>query len=112
TVVLDPDFDDAPAHLRNNRHNVVHDTNVAGGRREDVEQQQERRDGDYWKNRDGDLPWRGPRQQLQLDEDQPDEKRIDAEENDFHYRAPCPENLDSMAARSARSFASSASGMF
>ena len=40
-----------------------------------------------------DLPRRRPRQQLQLDEDQPDEERVDAEEDDFHYRASSPREL-------------------
>ena len=86
-VVLDRHLDHPSAHLRHDRDDVIHHPDVARRRREDVQQQQQDRDRDHREDRDGDLPRRRPRQQLQLDEDQPDEERVDAEQQDFHYRA-------------------------
>jgi hypothetical protein len=90
TVVLDRDLEHPSAHLGDDGHDVIHHAHVRGGRREDVEQQQHRRDGHDREDRDADFPGRRPWQQLQLDEDQPDEERVDAEEKDFHLPLSVP----------------------
>ena len=52
---------------------TLHDDNVARRRREDVQHEKHYHDGDHGEDRDADLPGRGPGEQLQLDEDEPDE---------------------------------------
>src|SRR5262249_19267527 len=110
-VVFDRHLDHSAAHLRDHRDDVLHDAHVAGRRRVDVQQEQQRGDRDDRKDEDRDLPRRRPRQPLQLDEDQPDEERIDAEKEDFHYAAPRPAALlASSASMSARIAFSSSAG--
>ena len=58
-------------------------------RRDDIQEEQQRGDRHDREDRDRDLPRRVPRQQLELDEDQPDEEGVDPEEDEFHYAAPC-----------------------
>ena len=83
-VVFDRDFDHASPDLRHDRHDVLHDADIARRRREDIEEEQQDRDRHDREDRHGNLPRRRPRQELQLDEDQPDEEGVDAEQQDFH----------------------------
>ena len=71
-------LEDAPAHLGHDIDHVLEDAHVARGRREDVEQQDEDREGHDRDDHHDDLRRRIPRQPLQLDEDQPDEEAVDA----------------------------------
>ena len=77
-------------HLGHDRDRVLVDAHVGRRRREDVEQQDQRGHPDDRDDHDDDLRRRVPRQPLQLDEDQPDEERVDAEEEQLPLRLPFP----------------------
>ncbi|MNC84782.1 hypothetical protein D3C83_03500 [compost metagenome] len=76
-ALLDRHFDHAAFYLRHDRDRVLVDAHVRRGRREDVEQQDQRGHPDDRDDDDDHLGLGVPRQPLQLDEDQPDEERID-----------------------------------
>src|SRR5512145_2331549 len=83
-VVLDRHLDHASTNLRHDGDDIVDDPDVRGRGRNDVQQEEENRDRDDRKDCHADFPWSRPWKQLQLDEDEPDEERIDAEKEDFH----------------------------
>ncbi len=110
-VVLDRHLDHPSADLRHDRHDVLDDADVARRRREDVQQEQENGNRHHGEDRDGNLPRRRPRQQLQLDEDQPDEERRRCRAGGFPFTgASLSTTLASSASRSARSVFSSDAG--
>ena len=77
----------AAADLRDDVDDVLQHAHVRGRRRKNVQQQDERRDAD---DRDDDDDQRRvvPRQPLELEEDQPDEERVDAEQQASISRPP------------------------
>ena len=87
-VRLDRHLEHPAADLRHDVDHRLDDAHVGGRRREHVEQQDHQRQGD---DRDGDDDHhrRGvPRQPLELEEDQPDEERVQAEDQRVHQAVP------------------------
>ena len=112
-VRLDRHLDDLAGDARIDRYHVVHDAHVGGRRREDVQEQDQHRDADDRDRRGDHLARDVPRQPLELDEDQPDEERVDAEQEDFHQpRASRPSRAssDASCARSCSISSRAASG--
>jgi hypothetical protein len=75
----DGHFRDDAFHLRIDRHDVVDDAHVGRRRRHDVEEQDQGRQSDDGKGDGDDLADDVPGQPLELEEDEPGEKRVDAE---------------------------------
>jgi hypothetical protein len=79
-VGLDGHLDHPSAHLRDHLHDVLDHPDVGRRRRDHVERQDQRGQCDDRDDDDGDLRRGVPRQPLELDEDQPDEERVDTEQ--------------------------------
>src|SRR5215470_5778192 len=85
---LDRNLDHTATDLRNDWHSEPEYAHVGRRRCHHVEREDHYRERDDGNEDDGDLRIDVPRQPLELDEDQPDEERVDAEEEDVHYAAP------------------------
>ena len=104
-VRLDRHVDHAAAHLRHDVDHVLDDAHVGARGRHNVQEQDQRGQRDDRDDDDRHLRADVPRQDPEPDE-QPDDRRVDAEQQDFHQ--PFPPSFVSpgvTASRSSRSFA-------
>src|SRR5262249_30743128 len=101
---------DLTSHPRNDRNHIILRPHVGRRGRADVHEQNQNRQRN---DRDGDdnyLAGDVPGQQLELEENQPDDDRVDDKENEFHYAlTPCELRFASSSAIRVRSFSISLS---